>query len=54
MLVFLSLIASLALWTLLWGADLMKSFDAFIVSMLLVVLAAGAQVLAPYLPGGSR
>jgi hypothetical protein len=54
MLVFLAAIASLALWTLLWGLDLMKSFDAFIVSMLIVILAATARLLVPYLPGGGR
>ena len=28
--VLLTLIASLALWIVLWGTDLMKSFDAFL------------------------
>jgi hypothetical protein len=54
MLVFLSLIASLALWTILWGVGLMKSFDAFIICMLLVLLAATAKLVTPYLPGGRR
>lgn len=54
MAVFLTLIASLALWTILWGASIMKSFDAFIICMLLVLLAATAKLIAPYLPGGRR
>jgi hypothetical protein len=52
--IFLTLVAALALWVVLWGASIMKSFDAFIVSMLLVLLAVTATLLRPYLPGGSR
>jgi hypothetical protein len=50
----LTLIAGLALWVLLWGIDLMKSFDAFMLTMLLVLLAATARIVLPYLPGGRR
>jgi hypothetical protein len=52
--IFLTLVAALALWVVLWGASLMKSFDAFMISMLLVLLAATARLLRPYLPGGRR
>ena len=38
--IFLTLIAGLALWVVLWGTGLMKSFDAFLIGMLLVLLAA--------------
>jgi hypothetical protein len=48
----LTLTAALALWIVLWGVDLMKSFDAFIICMTLVVLAASVRVVVPYLPGG--
>ena len=30
----------------------MKSFDAFLIGMFLVLLAATARVVAPHLPGG--
>ena len=52
--VLLTLIAALALWIILWGTDLMKSFDAFLVCMTLVLLAATAHVVMPYLPGGKN
>ncbi len=48
----LTLIAGLALWVVLWGTDLMKSFDAFLIAMVLVLLAATGRLLLPYLPGG--
>ena len=38
--IFLTLIVGLALWVVLWGTSLMKSFDAFLIGMLLVLLAA--------------
>ena len=52
MVIFLSLIAGLALWVILWGTSLMKSFDAFLIGMLIVLLAATWHILAAYLPGG--
>jgi hypothetical protein len=52
--VLLTLTASLALWIVLWGTDLMKSFDAFLVCMTFVLLAATAKVVVPYLPGGKN
>ena len=50
----LTLIASLVLWIVLWGTSLMKSFDAFFIAMLIVLVAATGRVLLPYLPGGRR
>ena len=50
----LTLIAGLALWIVLWGASLMKSFDAFLIAMVLVLLAATARIIVPFLPGGRR
>ena len=32
----------------------MKSFDAFLIAMLLVLLAATGRLLMPFLPGGRR
>ena len=31
--VFLTMIAALALWIILWGVGLMKSFDAFVIAL---------------------
>jgi hypothetical protein len=50
--VFLTLIAALALWVVVWAVDLMKSFDAFFIAVLIVLVAATGRVLLPYLPGG--
>jgi hypothetical protein len=47
----LTLIGGLVLWIVLWGTGLMKSFDAFLIGMLLVLLAATARIVSPYLPG---
>ena len=52
--VFLTLIGALALWVVLFSVDLMKSFDAFIVAMLIVLVAAAGRILLAYLPGGRR
>jgi hypothetical protein len=52
--IFLSLIAGLVVWVVLWGASLMKSFDAFLLGMLIVLLAATWHILVAYLPGGRR
>jgi hypothetical protein len=50
----LTLIAGLALWIVLWGTSLMKSVDAFGIAMVLVLLAATARIILPFLPGGRR
>ncbi len=52
--VFLSLIAGFALWIILWGTSIMKSFDAFLLALLIVLLAAATSLILPYLPGGRR
>jgi hypothetical protein len=51
----LTFTAGLVLWIVLWAIGI-KSFDAFMVTVLLVVIAATARIVAPYLPGnrGSR
>jgi hypothetical protein len=48
----LTLIVGLVIWIVLWGVGLMKSFDAFLIAVLLVLLAAAASIVTPYLPGG--
>ena len=36
---------------ILWGTDLMSFFDAFLITMALVLLAATARIVVRYLPG---
>ena len=43
--------AGLAIWVVLWAVGA-KSFDAFLITMVLVLLAATARLVTPYLPGG--
>ncbi|HET6549403.1 MAG TPA: hypothetical protein VFG79_13140 [Solirubrobacter sp.] len=47
----LTLLFGLSLWIVLWGTDLMKSFDAFLIALALVLIAATARMVAPHLPG---
>jgi hypothetical protein len=49
----LTTIAALSLWIVLWAIGV-KSFDAFMLTTLLIVIAATAHVFAPYLPGKRR
>jgi hypothetical protein len=55
MLLFLTTIAGLVIWIVLWAIGV-KSFDAFLITILMVLLAATWQLVSPYLPGdrGSR
>ena len=46
----LTLIAGLVVWVVLWAIGV-KSLDAFMIPMLMLVIAAGVQMLAPHLPG---
>jgi hypothetical protein len=52
--VYLTLIAGLVVWLVLWAPGLMKSFDAFLIGMALVLIAAMARILVPYLPGADK
>ena len=40
----------LIIWLVLWSLNV-KGIDAFMVTMLVVVLAATARMLVPFLPG---
>ena len=51
---YLTLITGLVVWLVLWAPGLMKSFDAFLIGMLFVLLAATFHIARPYLPGGRR
>jgi hypothetical protein len=46
----LTLIAGLVIWVVLWATGT-KSLDAFMIPLLLVVIAAAFQMLTPHLPG---
>jgi hypothetical protein len=45
--------AGLMLWIVLWATGV-KSFDAFLLTLGLIVLAATVQMALPSLPGGRR
>ena len=47
---FLTTCAGLVLWIILWALDV-KSFDAFLLTIGLVIIAATMRMIAPYLPG---
>jgi Mn2+/Fe2+ NRAMP family transporter len=49
--IYLTLIVGLVVWIVLWGTSLMKSFDAFLIGMLLVLVAATFSIAARHLPG---
>jgi hypothetical protein len=46
----LTTIAGLSVWIVLWAIGV-KSFDAFMITIAMIVVAATARVFAPYLPG---
>jgi O-antigen ligase len=48
--VILTLIGGLVLWIVLWAIGV-KSFDAFLITMVMVLVAAAAHLIWPTLPG---
>ena len=48
MIVLVTLTVGLVFWITMWGFDLMKSFDAFLIMLLVTVSAAAVQVVSPY------
>ena len=40
----------LCLWVVLWALGT-KAFDAFMLTILIVMMAAAARIFSPYLPG---
>jgi hypothetical protein len=46
----LTTIAGLIIWIVLWAIDV-KSFDAFLITLAMVIVAATLRIVAPYLPG---
>jgi hypothetical protein len=49
----LTVTAGLAIWIVVWALGA-KSFDAFMITTLVILLGAAARLLAPYLPGRRR
>jgi hypothetical protein len=47
---FLTTCAGLVLWIVLWAVDV-KPFDAFLLTLGMVIVAATLRMIAPYLPG---
>ena len=47
----LTLIAGLVVWIVGWAVGV-KSFDAFLFTILLVALAGAVRLALPFLPGG--
>jgi hypothetical protein len=53
MLLFLTTIAGLVIWIVLWAIGV-KSFDAFLLTLGMIILAATARLILPSLPGSRR
>jgi hypothetical protein len=47
----LTTLTGLVIWIVLWAVGV-KSFDAFLITMVMVLLAATARIFAPFLGGG--
>ena len=53
MILLVTLVFSLVLWIVLWGLGA-KGFDAFMLSILLMLGAAIVHIVVPMLPGNRR
>ena len=51
--IFLSFVAGLVVWVVLWATGA-KSFDAFLITILFVIIAVAFHIAWPYLPGNRR
>ena len=49
----LTLIAGLVVWIVLWATGV-KGFDAFLITIVMMIVAAAAHIIAPFLPGNQR
>jgi hypothetical protein len=49
----LTFIAGLVVWVVLWATGI-KGFDAFMITIVMVLIAAAAHIVAPFLPGNQR
>jgi hypothetical protein len=48
--IFLSFIAGLVVWVVLWATG-RKAFDAFLITILFVLIAVAVHIATPFLPG---
>jgi hypothetical protein len=46
----MTLIAGLVVWIVLWAIGV-KAFDAFMLTIAMVLVAATVRLISPYLPG---
>lgn len=53
MIIFLATLTGLVLWIVLWAIGV-KSFDAFMLTMLFALGGVIVHVILPYLPGNRR
>ncbi len=53
MLLVLSAAASMVIWIILWALGA-KGFDAFMLALVLILLAATVNLVLPYLPGNRK
>ena len=51
--VLLTLIAGLVVWIVLWAIGA-KSFDAFLITLVMLIVAAAAAIIWPTLPGNRK
>jgi hypothetical protein len=51
--VLVTLIAGLVVWIVLWAIGA-KSLDAFLLTLLMLIVAAAVRLLVPHLPGQRR
>jgi hypothetical protein len=49
----LTVTAGLAIWIVVWALGV-KSFDAFMITTVVILLGTTVRLLAPYLPGRRR
>ena len=50
MIVYVTLVIGLVWWIAAWAFGI-KAFDAFLITVLVILLGATARIIAPYLPG---
>ena len=49
----LAVITGSVIWVVLWAIGF-KSFDGWLIMLVIVLLTAGARMLMPFLPGGKQ
>jgi len=51
--IYYTLIGGLVVWIVLWAIGV-KGFDAFMVTIVMLVVAATVHIVVPFLPGNRR